>query len=1159
MTLGRSQVYAAVDCFASDCFISSKLVPEDHLIEGSPSTAKLAGEQTTMPLIGKTTITIHISDNPIQITAWVAASVREPLILGYPWLLEQNTIFELSSGTLYLGINKRFSVRIVNAPVPSTKPTLIRLEDLQQELPPQQQEKFLQLVQRFAKIFEQPGKLCQTQTTEHTIVLTTDRPTRERPYQYSESKRAIIRAQVLDMLENGIIESSSSPYNSPIVIAKKKDGGDRFCVNYKKLNSITEDVVQPIPKIQELLKDIGTATIFSTIDLKSGYWQIPMDRACKRYTAFTTPEGGTYQFRVMPFGLKNAPSTFQRFMMHEVLVGNVRNFSTVYLDDIIIFSRSWDEHLEHLTMVFERLFIHQLTCSIEKCNFGKRKLPYLGHLVSTEGNEARGEHIQTILGSPPPRTKKELQKFLGTCNWLREYIPDFATLSTPLSNLLAGKKTFKWTPEAQLAFENIQQKMREPLQLYRPAADLPYVLQTDTSDVGMSAVLYQPGPDGERRVVSYASAKFNDVHTRYELYEKECFAIVWAIRRYKAYLEGQLFTLRTDVKALAWLDKLKEEKSKLSQWALLLQELRFRVEPRMASRNELPRALALHPSGEVAADPDDHHRLLPPERPPQEVSPTHEIFGISTHDLVDIIREEQQRDPAIYTIATACQGEGDRYKLENNSIYQSINGNWKLLVPKLTQPRVLYEYHDSALAGHPGADETLRSIQEHFTWKNLRSDVREYVRLCYLCSCTKAVRPPKNDVLRAHRPRGPWETVALDLMGPYPRTGRGKRFILVITDLFSRWIEAFPLSNSEAPTIIKIFDKEILSRWGYPRAILTDNGPQFTGKRWTDACRQWQVQQWTTPIYHPRANPTERRNQEIKKGLRLHLHNGNQRGWDAYLPQILFTLRRRKNAATGVSPSEALLGKTIRRPGEWRLKLLEERHGGDRAARISDIQERQEAYQGSYAPRYRPGDGVYCRSHILSNAQKGIHAGLAPPWHGPFTVHSHLGSNVYLVGQGPRLVKMHGNELKPAHGIPPVATAVSASTGHAGQPKANSPIQAVSTREVGLPPPTQVSPVQRTMIDPRSGATSALSASAQELPNLTETFKPSTETSPPHLGTDEVAGFPALTGEERNCPKQPTKKRGRPPKQTIVLTPSPNPQPRYNLRPRQGPTASGKK
>ena len=282
-----------------------------------------------------------------------------------------------------------------------------------------------------------------------------------------------------DILENGIIESSSFPYNSPIVIAKKKDGKDRFCVNYRKLNSITEDVVQPIPKIQKLLKDIGTATIFLTIDLNSGYWQIPINLACKRYTSFTTPEGGTYQFRVMPFGLKNASSTFQRFMMHEVLVGYVRNFSTAYLDDIIIFSRSWDEHLEHLTMVFERLFIHLLTCSIEKCNFGKRKLPYLGYLVSTEGNQARGEYIQTILGSPPPCTKKELQQFLGTCNWLREYIPDFATLSTPLSNLLAGKKTFKWTQETRLAFENIQRKMKEPLQLCRPATELPYFISRD--------------------------------------------------------------------------------------------------------------------------------------------------------------------------------------------------------------------------------------------------------------------------------------------------------------------------------------------------------------------------------------------------------------------------------------------------------------------------------------------------------------------------------------------------------------------------------------------------------------------------------------------------------------------------------------------------------
>ena len=416
----------------------------------------------------------------------------------------------------------------------------------------------------------------------------------------------------------------------------------------------------------------------------------------------------------------------------------------------------------------------------------------------------------------------------------------------------------------------------------------------------------------------------------------------------------------------------------------MLQKLRFKVEPRMASKNELPRALALHPSGEVVTDPDDHPRLLPSERAHQEVPPTQEIFGILTHDLVDTIREEQQRNPAIDTIATTCQKEEEErgptnYKLEDNSIYKNINGHWKLLIPKLAQPRVLYKYHNSTLAGHPGADEIICSIQQHFTWKKLRSDVRDYVRLCYLCSCTKAVRPPKNDVLRAHRPRGPWGTVALDLMGPYPRTGRGKRSILVITDLFSRWIEAFSLSTSEAPTVIKTFDKEVLSRWGYPRAILTDNGLQFTGKRWTDACKQLQAQQWTTPIYHLRANPTERRNREIKKGLRLHLHDGDQRGWDAYLPQILFTLRRRKNAATGVSPSVALFGKTIQRRGEWKLKLLQEQRSEDRAARISDIQAKQEAYQGSYAPRYLPGDKVYCRNHVLSDAQKGIHSGLAPP------------------------------------------------------------------------------------------------------------------------------------------------------------------------------------
>ena len=225
----------------------------------------------------------------------------------YFWTVWRNS-------TIYLRKNKRFSVRIVNAPVPYTTHTFIGLEDLHQEIPKEQQEKFLQLLQKFSKIFEQPEKLCKTQTTKHTIVL----------INLPEKVR--------------IIKSSSSPYNSLIVIVKKKDGKDRFCVDYRKLNSITEDVVTPIPKIRELLEDIGTANIFSTIDLKKGYWQIPMNLACKRYTAFTTPDRGTYQFRVMPFGRKNASSTFQRFMMHEVLPGYVRYFSTVYLDDVIIFS-----------------------------------------------------------------------------------------------------------------------------------------------------------------------------------------------------------------------------------------------------------------------------------------------------------------------------------------------------------------------------------------------------------------------------------------------------------------------------------------------------------------------------------------------------------------------------------------------------------------------------------------------------------------------------------------------------------------------------------------------------------------------------------------------------------------------------------------------------
>lgn len=271
--------------------------------------------------------------------------------------------------------------------------------------------------------------------------------------------------------------------------------------------------------------------------------------------------------------------------------------------------------------------------------------------------------------------------------------------------------------------------------------------------------------------------------------------------------------------------------------------------------------------------------------------------------------------------------------------------------------------------------------------------------------------------MQPHQPTKPWEMVSIDIMGPYPRTARGKRFILVATDLFTRWTEAFPLGTATAVNIGKLLENEVFNRFGYPQAILTDNGRQFISHTWISSCQRWQAKHWTTAVYHPRANPTERRNQEIKKGLRLHLNNEEHRNWDKFLSTVLFQLRTRQNAATGLSPSKALFGYELSRPGEWKLPKPAIVSNQER---FDLVQNNQRRYQGRYNRQpeafnpFQPDQFVYVKEHPLSNALTGFHAGFAPKWSGPYRVLQPAGGHTYWILRDGAEVKVHHDQLRSA-------------------------------------------------------------------------------------------------------------------------------------------------
>ena len=838
------------------------------------------------------------------------------------------------------------------------------------------------------------------------------------------------------MLAERVIEPTSSPYSSQPSIQTKKDGTKRFCIDYRRLNDLTIDAAQPLPVIHEALKDLGQAKVFSTIDLKSGYWQIPLHSASRKYTAFATPDGGQYQFRVMPFGLKNAPCTFQN-IMKEVLGAHWRRFVIAYLDDVIVYSNTIHEHLYHLALVFESLETYGLSCNLKKCHFGEVELKYLGHIVTKDANQAQPESIQAILEAKPPKTRKELQSFLGVCGWLREYVPNFAVLAAPVTDLLSPAKTFKWNPSAQEAFENIKEEMKKPLKLSRPNPQLPFILQTDASAKGMGAVLLQEDSSKQRFIISYASAKFGPTEARYHCNEQECLAVIWAIKRYRPYLEDSHFILRTDSTALTWLRRMKDDKSKLTRWAIFLDELSFTVEHCAGKNNQLADALSRTPAPDAPTPGEpDLDRMLPPTRKGTEtlsLNPRPVFNAVEQTTLIEEISASQQLDPVVareierwrelvnQPQRSTCEENYVReHRLDRQGFWKihTERGTWAMRVPTNLVERVLAEYHDDTLAGHPGADETLREIQTRYYWPGMRKTVRSYVSSCHLCTCCKPIRTVRQNVLRPRAAQSPWESIALDLMGAYPRSTTGKRFLLVVIDMFSRWVEAFPIASSEAPKLIAILDRELFPRWGYPKQILSDNGKQFVCQQWRNACQKWDCEALTTPNYHPRANPTERRNQEIKKGIRLRIDEGNHHTWDRNLPEILFGLRRRQNAATGQTPSYLLLGWTLPRPGDWRFEHLQYEEPEERRDREERERNHQAVYQQRYATnppirRYQPGDQVYTTGHFLSRKEDNFNAGFAPRQTGPHTVIGRIGGDTYWIEQGGRQVKIHSNQLFP--------------------------------------------------------------------------------------------------------------------------------------------------
>ena len=455
-------------------------------------------------------------------------------------------------------------------------------------LPLVQRKELAEVITQYREVF--PDVPSKTNLIEHDVDVGDSAPIKQHPYRVSPMKKELLDKEVQYMLKNDIIEESQSNWSSPCILVPKHDGGFRFCTDFRKVNDKTKSDSFPIPRIADCIDQIGNAKFVSTFDMLKGYWQVPLTQRAREISAFVTPSG-LYQYKVMPFGMKNAPATFQR--MVNKLVRDIDGCEG-YIDDVVIFSDNWSDHIRQIKRFFQIMREAKLTINLMKSEFGKATVKYLGHIVGQGQVRPLDAKIQTIVKYPIPTSRKELARFLGMAGYYRNFCLNFSDIAAPLTNLLSKRVKFVWTDDCQLAFDKVKLLLQKSPVLKSPDYEKPFKLIIDSSDVGTGSVLVQEASDGLDHPVSYFSKKFLKYQKNYSVVEKETLGLVLALEHFDVYLGSTPFKIKvyTDHNPLTFLKTMKNKNQRLVRWSLALQEYNLEIQHIPGSENVVADALS---------------------------------------------------------------------------------------------------------------------------------------------------------------------------------------------------------------------------------------------------------------------------------------------------------------------------------------------------------------------------------------------------------------------------------------------------------------------------------------------------------------------------------------------------------------------------------------
>jgi hypothetical protein len=869
------------------------------------------------------------------------------------------------------------------------------------------------LLTEFADVFpsELPRELPPARSVDHRIELTQTTPPNPRSvYRMSASELDELKKQLDDLIAAGFIQPSKSPFAAPVLFVKKKDGSMRMCVDYRDLNKITIKNRYPLPRIDELFDRLKGAKCFSKIDLRSGYHQVRIHPDDVPKTAFRT-RYGHYEFLVLPFGLTNAPATFMH-LMQSVFGPHLDSFVIVFLDDILIYSKTNEEHEQHVRSVLELLRKHKLYAKMSKCEFFKSSISFLGHVVNSDGITMEQDKVKAIREWPPPKSITEVRSFLGLAGYYRRFVKNFSDISAPLTELLQTDVKWEWNDRQQQSFNELKDSISSAPVLVIPDDSLPFVVTTDASVYAVGATLSQDHGKGQQPI-AFLSHKLHSAEQRYPTHEQELLAIIIALKEWRHYLHGRKFKIITDHRSIQFLSTQPNLSPRQIRWSESLQQFDYEVQYKPGKTNVVADALSRR---------SDHRNSSVPTQLSNLVASTHSI----ANDLLVQVKSAYQNDPTcLELLANNTTNRKSLYQIRNQLIF---SGN-QLYIPAddSIKSALMKEAHDSATSGHVGMTKTLDSLSRFYFWPKMQLDVREYVGSCRACQSNKPRSQNQPGLLRSipHPPRR-WQLITMDLITQLPRTRTGFDAIFVIVDKCSKMIHCIATTTTvTAAELANLFFREVFRHHGLPSSIISDRDPRFTSSFWTELWKRLGTSLAMSTAYHPQTDgQTERANRTIEDMLRA-MVSQRQDDWDQHLTAVEVAYNNSRQESTGFSPFflnsgqhpilplTSVISTDEAIPNAAAEDLLQQLvlSLSEAEANVTRAQNRQQ----EQANRHRTELELEVGQQVLRLKQKAA-AKLSPRWIGPFTIKRKISSLAYEL-ELPSTLQIHPvfhiSKLKP--------------------------------------------------------------------------------------------------------------------------------------------------